>query len=215
MSGGQYVGDKMELKKALEELRKGKERKFDQSVDLIMNLKGVDIKRENIAIIIDVPYKVKDKKVCGFLTKKSDKIESVSEPDFAKYKDKKTLKRLVDGYDFFIAAAPLMPKVATTFGKVLGPAGKMPSPQLGILAQENDTAIQSVLDKISRSIKIRAKEPSIKVSIGRSKMDDTQIAENFEAVYRGIVNALPTKKENVKNVMIKFTMSKPVKVEAK
>lgn len=205
----------MELKQALAELRKQEKCNFEQSIDLIINLKGIDVKRDNIATIVNIPHKVKDKKVCGFLTKKSDLIRTVTQPDFPKYKDKKSLKMLVKEYDFFIAAAPLMPSVATTFGKVLGPSGKMPSPQLGVLMKEDDTSIKQLLEKISTSVKIRVKEPSVKVPIGKESMNDEQILANILAVYQGLVNALPTKKDNVKNVMLKTTMGKPLVVEVK
>jgi len=106
-----------------------------------------------------------------------------------------------------------MPAVATTFGKVLGPSGKMPSPQLGIVSSEDDAAIKSMLQKINSSVKIRVKEPSIKVSVGREGMSDEKLIENIKAVYTGIVAMLPTKKENVKSALVKLTMSKPVGVE--
>ncbi|MDP1695492.1 MAG: hypothetical protein Q8L29_01105 [archaeon] len=205
----------MELKQALAELRKLEKRKFEQGIDLIVNLKGIDVRKDNISAIITLPHKIKDKNVCGFLTKKSELVTTITQPDFARYKDKKELKNLVKRYDFFIGAAPLMPSVATVFGKALGPAGKMPSPQLGIIAPETDATIKNVLDKIDKSIKIRAKEASIKVIAGKENMDDEQIIENIRAIYGGIVEALPTKKENVKSVMIKLTMSKPIKVEIK
>lgn len=205
----------MELKEGLAELRKEEKRKFNQSVDLIVNLKGVDLRRENINAVIAIPNKIKDKKIAGFLTKKSDLVKTVTQPEFAKYKDKKDLKNLVNGFDFFIAAAPLMPQVATNFGKALGPSGKMPSPQLGLVMQETPEAIKQAIEKINKSIKIKAKEPSIKICIGKEDMSDDQIIANAESVYRGIENALPTKRENVKNVMIKFSMTKPVKVEVK
>jgi len=205
----------MELKEALAELRKNEKKKFDQSIDLIVNLKGIDIKRENISAIINIPHRFKEKKVCGFLTKKSALVTTITQPEFQKYRDKKELKKLAKKFDFFLAVAPLMPAVATTFGKVLGPSGKMPSPQLGIVAPENDEEIKKVLDKISKSIKVRAKEASIKTSIAKESMKDEEIMENIQAAYRTIVDALPTKKENVRNVMIKFTMSKPIKVEMK
>ncbi len=205
----------MELKQALVELRKGEKRKFDQSIDLIINLKGIDVKRDNIATIVTIPHKVKDKKVCGFLTKKSELVRTITQPDFQKYKEKKPLKELVKEYDFFIAVAPLMPSVATTFGKVLGPSGKMPSPQLGVLMKEDDASIKQLLEKISTALKIRVKEPSIKVCIGKESMKDSDLFENIEAIYQGIVQALPTKKENVKNVLIKTTMGKPLVVEMK
>jgi ribosomal protein L1 len=59
-----------------------------------------------------------------------------------------------------------MPSVAAAFGKVLGPAGKMPSPQLGIVVDESATSIKNLVEKISKSVKLRVKEPSIKVAIG-------------------------------------------------
>ena len=201
------------IKEALAEIRKDNKRKFDQSVDLLINLRSIDIKRNGVNVVVDVPHPAKKLKVAGFLTKRSKLIESVLEPDFAKYKDSKKLKELEGKYDFFIAVASLMPKVATTFGKVLGPVGKMPSPQLGILVHEDDKAIQGVLDKIAKSVKIRAKEPSIKLSIGKLSMSDEYLEDNIRAIYRAIINALPMKEENLKSVMVKATMSKPIKVE--
>ncbi len=203
----------MELKQALAELRKLEKKKFDQSIDLLVSLKGIDPKRDNITAIVDVPNKIKDKKICGFLTKKTDLVSTISNLEFPKYKDKKSLKNLVKEYDFFIAAAPLMPAVATTFGKVLGPAGKMPSPQLGIVPNEDEKSIKSLLERIDKSMKIRVKEASIKVLVAKESMPDEKILENIRTIYSGIVSALPIKKDNVRKVMIKLTMSKPIQVE--
>lgn len=205
----------MELKEAIKELRKNEKRKFVQSIDLIVNLKGIDAKKDNVSTIVNIPNLIKEKKVCGFLTKKSELVKTITQPEFAHFKDKKELKALVKEYDFFIASAKLMPAVATTFGKVLGPAGKMPSPQLGVLINEDDRTVKELLGRISNSIKIRVKEASVKIAVGKESMTDEQIIANIEAVYHGIVNALPTKRENVKNAMIKMTMSKPIKVELK
>ena len=69
------------------------------------------------------------------------------------------------------------------------------------------------MDKIAKSIKIRVKEPSIKTCIGRVNMKDEEIADNFRAFYQGIINMLPNKKEQIKNIMLKLTMSKPIRVE--
>ncbi len=203
----------MNVKEALEELSKEEKRKFAQSIDLIVNLKGLDLRRENINLIVNIPHKIKDKQVCGFLDKESDLLNTIAKIDFPKYKDKKSLKNLIKQYDFFIAAAPLMPSVATTFGKILGPAGKMPSPQLGIIFQETPEIIKQELSKISKSIKIRVKEASIKVSIGNEKMKQEEIIENLKTVYQAITNALPKKIDNIRSAMVKLTMSKPIKIE--
>jgi len=204
--------EKENILKALAELRKEKKRKFSQTVELIINLKNFDIKKQNVNIVVNVPNKVKDRNICAFLNKKSDFVDTITKAEFDKYKDKREMKRLIKKYDFFIAVAGLMPAVATSFGKVLGPAGKMPSPQLGILPSEDEKPIKDLLSIINKVIKIKSKEASLKVSIGKEELSDEQIAENAITVYKAVFNALPRQKENLKSVLIKFTMSKPVKI---
>lgn len=205
----------MNLQEAIKEIRKTEKRKFDQSIDLLINMKGVDLKRDNISVVFAMPHQLKEKKICAFLNTKSDLVKTVTPQEFVGYKDKNALKNLVKDYDAFIGLAPLMPQVATVFGKALGPSGKMPSPQLGIIMQESEAAIKNEMSKISKSIKIRAKEPSIKLSVGKESMSDEDLIKNIETAYNAIVNVLPTKKENVRSVMLKLTMEKPLKVEMK
>ncbi len=203
----------MELKSALKELRKTDKRNFEQSFDLIINFKGIDLRRDGISTIANIPYPFKDKKVCGFLTKRSELIKTITQPDFVKYKDKKILKNMVKEYDFFIGVSQLMPAVATNFGKVLGPSGRMPTPQLGIIVKDDEESIKQALDKIKSTIRIKLKETSFKVSVGKENMKDEEIAENINSIYNSLVSALPNKKENVKSVMLKLTMSKPIRAE--
>src|SRR3989338_10350191 len=99
----------MKINEAITQLRKEKKRKFSQTLDIIVSLKGIDLRRDSINAVINIPNKIKDKKVCGFLNSKSNIIDVVTKPEFAKFKDKKEMKKLVDSYDFFIASAPLMP----------------------------------------------------------------------------------------------------------
>ena len=201
-----------EFKKALEELRKTKEKKFDQTVDLIINLQKLDIRKTNLNLFVLVPNRVKNKKIAGFLEIKNKEIETITEAEFKKYSDKKDLKKLVNKFDFFIAQASLMPKVATTFGRALGPSGKMPSPQLGIIMDVNEKSILELKEKINKSVKVRLKESSIKIPIGKQSMKDEEIAENILAVYNRLLKEMPREKENIKNIEIKFTMTKPIKI---
>ncbi len=209
----------MELKekliKALAELRKGKERKFDQTVDLILNLQKFDHKKNSINLSITVPFKIKDKKIAGFFETKREGVDTITKDSFKKYSNKNEMKKLVKKYDFFMAEGKLMPIIATTFGRVLGPAGKMPSPQLGLLMQVEDKAIEELKKKINNSIKIRANESSIKLSIGKQSMKDEEIIENIMTVYNAVLKALPRDKENIKNVEVKFTMTKPQKIKVR
>jgi len=200
--------------KAIGELRKiSTKRKFDQTIDLIINLREFDVRREAFSLFVQVPNKVKDKKIAGFFEKKSKVIDTIIKDEFAGYKEKKDLKRLVGNYDFFIANAKLMPAIATTFGRTLGPAGKMPSPQLGILVSEDDNSVSEIVKKVNSTVKIKVKEPSLKIPIGVESLKDDQIMKNAVIVYNKILDTLPRKKDNIRNVKIKFTMSKPVNVE--
>jgi len=204
-----------QIKHALVELRKTEEskRKFDQTADLIINLQKFDSKKNQISIFVQVPWKVKDKKICGFFETEHSKVETITPGEFKNYSDKKSLKNLVNKFDFFIAQASVMPKVATVFGRVLGPAGKMPSPQLGILMDVNDKTIEEIKKKINNNVKIRVKEASIKLAIGKQSMKDEEIIENVMTVYNAVMKDLPKGKENIKNVEIKFTMTKPQKIK--
>ena len=201
----------MEIKKALEELRKEKKRKFDQTVDLIINLKNFDVRKEALNTFVGVPHGG-DKKLAAFFTKRSALIDTITEADFAKYKDLSAMKKLARKYDGFIAVAPMMGKIATTFGRVFGPVGKMPSPQAGIIPQENEAMVKMMIAKMNKSIRVRNKEMSIKLPIGKESMSDDELAENVAAVIKGVEKVLPRGRDNVREVLVKFTMSKAVVV---
>lgn len=201
-----------QLGTALNELRKEKERKFNQTLDLIINLQKFDVKKTPLNMFVSVPHKIKDKKICAFLEIKNSNVDTITKSEFKKYSDKKEVKKLANNYDFFIAQASLMQLVATTFGRALGPSGKMPSPQLGILMNVDDRAIKELKERINTSVKIRTKEASIKVSIGKQSMKNEELIENIITVYKAIMKVLVKEKENIKNIELKFTMTKPQKI---
>jgi large subunit ribosomal protein L1 len=206
---------KEDIQKALVELRKTKERKFDETLDLVINLQKFDLKKSQVNLFVSLAHPAKEKKVCAFLETKSDQVDTITGAEFKKYTDKKLLKNMVAKYDFFIAQASLMPKVATTFGRVLGPVGKMPSPQMGILMNVNDKTIEEIKSKINSGVKIKAKEASIKLAVGKRSMKDEDLLDNIMTIYKAIEKVLPRARENIKNVEVKFTMTKPQKIKVR
>jgi large subunit ribosomal protein L1 len=205
----------MEIKAALAELRNEKKRKFVQTVDLVMNLKNFDVRKEALNTFVEVPHG-SEKKLAAFFTKRSKLIDTITEEDFVKYKEMKDIKKLAKKYDAFIAVAPMMGKVATKFGRVFGPMNRMPSPQAGIIPKEEEEMVKMMIVKMNKSLRVKNKEMAIKLPVGKESMSDDELAENIAAAIRGLEKRLPRGKDNVKEVLIKFTMTKPIAVvEAK
>jgi large subunit ribosomal protein L1 len=202
---------------SLEELRKkAPKRNFTQSVDLIINLKDFDTRKDSLNTFAQLPFPPSEKRICAFIERPNKAFDfCITKLDFDKWNDKKEIKRLARDYDFFASIPQLMSLVATKFGRILGPLGKMPSPQLGLITSQDELSMQELAEKMRKIVRIKAKEPSVKIMIGKENMENEKIAQNAEIVYNAAVNALPRKKENIKSVMIKLTMSKPVKLDLK
>jgi len=202
-----------EFLSGLKELRKSaQKRNFEQSVDLVINLKDFDVKKQSINTSIVLPFQIKESKICAFLEKDDGAFDFVVKKDeIARYKPEQ-IKKLASEYDFFVSLASLMPAVATAFGRILGPLGKMPNPKVGCVMMDERNANETV-QKLKKTIVLRTKDASIKTSVGKENMPDEQLIQNASAVYNTILNSLPNRKENIRSVMLKLTMSKPVKVK--
>ena len=172
-----------------------------------MNLKNFDVRREALNTFLFVPHG-SEKKIAAFFVKRSKLIDTITEEDFVKYKELKDIKKLAKKYDAFMAVAPMMGKVATKFGRVFGPMNKMPSPLAGIVPKEDDEMIKGMLDKMGKAIRVKNKEMSIKVSVGKESMSDKELVANVEAAVKELEKKLPKGRDNVKNILVKLTMSK-------
>tara|TARA_Y100000310_G_C20549610_1_gene747353 strand:- start:172 stop:810 length:639 start_codon:yes stop_codon:yes gene_type:complete len=211
--------DKEQVQKAITELKTQPERKFSQSYDLIINLKNLVIKSNPLDLFVTLHYpKGKDIKIAAFvgnqLTDQSNKHFdlTISEAEFQNYKDKKKLKELADSYDYFVAQANLMPKVAQAFGKVLGVKGKMPNPKLGCVVPPNAN-LETLKNKLQKTVRLRAnKATNLQCLVGKQSQPESEIIDNVITVYQAVLKALPNEEQNVKNAQLKLTMSKPIKI---
>jgi large subunit ribosomal protein L1 len=204
---------------------KGKKLKFRQTFDFILNLKDLDLKNpdQQVETFVTLHYdKGKASKVCGLvgpelMDQAKDTFDrSIRVDDFAKIaKDKKALKKLANEFDFFVAQANIMAKVAASFGKVLGPRGKMPNPNAGCVVPPNAN-LKQLNEKLLKVICMKAKtQPMIQIPIGHEEMKDEEIADNLVTAYNALIHSLPSERNNVKNISIKLTMGKPVKITEK
>ncbi len=217
--------EKEELQSALQKARDiSDKRNFKQSFDLVINLKGLDMKKQehNVDAFITLPHaRGKKTKVCAlvgaelFEQAKSVCDFAILSDTFEKYKEKKEIKKLANSYDFFIAQANIMPKVATAFGRIFGPRGKMPNPKSGCVVPPNAN-LKPLYEKLQRTIRVLSKNsPLVQCSVGSEDMKLDDVSENAMLVYNTIVHALPNEKHNVKDIYIKLTMGKPVKIGEK
>ena len=195
-----------------------KDRKFKQSVEMIMVFKDVDVKK-GFAIneTVQLPKKTtKPSSVCimasgdmGTKAKNAKADLVMDENELTKLSaDKKKSKKLINKYDFFLADTKLMPTVGKKLGQLLGPRGKMPTPV------PFNAPIESFLERFRTSVKIKAKGSlSMSCRIGEESMDDADLAANANAVATAIEKILPNGSKNVKKIMFKTTMGKAIKTE--
>lgn len=196
--------------KAIKELRESsKKRKFPQSIDLIVNLKEYDLKKHENKFIDDVILpngRGKDIRVVVFSdTIKTDKADIIGGDELMKM-SKREARNLVKKTEFFLAEPKLMPVVGKILGQFIGPRGKLPK----IVSGDVDLMIKNY----EKSVRIRVKDaPVIQCLIGKESMSDGQLTENIEAIMQFLEKRLPKGKNNIGKVLLKFTMSKLVKVE--
>lgn len=208
---------KENIQKALEELRKNKKkRNFKESLELIIKLKELDLKKPENRInqTIILPHDIgKSVKVCVIATGQLALKSKEANADLVLGKDqltdlgndKKAARKLLQEYGFFVAEAPLMPLVGKTIGPTLGPRGKMPTPI------NPNAPIADVIDQARRTIKIRVRDqPVIQCRIGVDDMSDDNLSENIQAIFSSIEGKLERGVRNISEILIKTTMHEPV-----
>lgn len=211
--------DKSDVQKALAEIKAQPKRKFTQSYDLIINLKNLELKLNPVDLFVTLPYpKGKEVKIAAFvdqeLVEQANKFcdLTIKESEFIKYNEKKTAKKLGEQYDYFIAQASLMPKIAANFGRVLGVKGKMPNPKLGCVIPPNAN-VEALVKKLRHTVRLQAKKGlNLQGIIGKENQPEENIIENILTAYTAVVKHLPNEFQNIKNVSLKLTMGKPVKI---
>jgi large subunit ribosomal protein L1 len=198
---------------------KSEKRKFNQTVELILNLQDIDMKSPEgkIQEVVELPYATgKPNKVCviasgelAFKAKKANADYTIERTDLEGLAGKKRdLRKLAVGYDIFIAEAPLMPLVGRILGPVLGPRGKMPVPV------PPTADIASLIEKHRKTVVVRMRnQPIIQCHVGTENMKEEELVENIQAVLRALERKLKRGVKNIKLAYLKTSMGTPVKIK--
>lgn len=203
------------VKKAKDE---SKPRNFTQSLDVIINIKDLDVKKpENrieeevflpngrgkdvrIAFIADGELAVQAKNAGADLVITKPELEDMG-------KDRKKAKKIANAYTFFVAQADLMPLVGRFLGPVLGPRKKMPKPVPATIKPD------PIIGRLKSTVKIRIKDqPVIQAIVGSQDMDEQMIADNIEAVLGILDRKLEKGRNQIKSMYVKTTMGPVARV---
>ena len=212
--------DKDTILNAVKEAKaKSGQKKFNQTVDLILDIKEIDMKSPEgkIQAIVDLPHATgKPNKICVIATgelamkaknAEADKVLERADLDALAGK-KKELRKLASDYDVFISEAPLMSLVGKILGPVLGPRGKLPVP----IPPNADVA--GLMAKHRKTVIVRMRnQPIIQVSVGSENMTEEELVDNIQAVLRAVEGKLKRGLKNVKFAFIKTSMGTPVKIK--
>jgi len=205
-----------ELKELIEHARRDyKKRNFNQSIDLTIVLKDIDVKKGfSFNEVVHLPNKLsRQATICVVASgemgtrarrAEADRIIEVEELDRLGT-NKKEAKKLAKAYDFFVSDTSLMSTVGRSLGQFLGPKGKMPTPI------PYGAPIESILNRLRSSVRVRVRNQlNVSTKIGDEKMDDKQLIQNASAILSIVEKKLPQGDKNIRNTFVKYTMGNAI-----
>ncbi len=217
------------VKKALDgavwkkEGKKDKVRKFNEAIELVVNIRDLDLKDPNNRFSIEyaLPNSINDPvKACiiadgDMLMKAKELGYDTLDKDWltnARTMEKRLIKKVCKKYKFFIARADLMRLVAPSLGRYLAPINKMPIPQPnGFSVITANVNLKEAIDKFKNVTRIIIKKaPLVQLKIGNKKMKEEQITENALALVHFLLQKLPRGQDNIRSVFVKTTMGRPI-----
>ena len=194
-------------------LKKLKFTKFDESVDIAMNL-GVDPRHadQNIRISASLPHGT-GKEIKVLVVAQGPKEKEAKESG-ADYVGKEYLDKLKAGWDEIdkIIATPDMMQELGKLGKILGPKGLMPNPKSGTVTMDISNAVKELK---AGKIELRVEKNGIvHTQCGKSSFNKSDLIENIRMVYDTILKAKPAsvKGTYLKKISISSTMGPGIKI---
>jgi large subunit ribosomal protein L1 len=203
------------LEEAVKLVKSGAKAKFDETVDIAMNL-GVDPKHADQMVrgVCNLPNgSGRTLKVAVFARgakaeeAKAAGADIVGAEDLVEIVSKGTIN-----FDRCIATPDMMGLVGR-LGKVLGPRGLMPNPRVGTVTMDVTTAVKGAK---GGAVEFRVEKAGIvHAGVGKASFTEAQLAENIRAFVDAVSKAKPagSKGTYVKKVAIKSTMGPGIKIE--
>ena len=200
---------------AAEALKKAKFAKFDETVELVLNL-GVDPKHSDQMVrgTVVLPHGLgKSKRVLVIASGEKVREAQDAGADFVGGED--MVQKIQEGWTDYeaVIATPDMMKSAGRLGKVLGPRGLMPNPKTGTVTFEVAKAVKEIK---AGKVEFRVDKTGIIHSpVGKISFDAAKLAENAQALLAAVVKAKPAaaKGKYVKRITLTSTMGPGIGID--
>ena len=203
------------LQEAMDLVQKFKFSKFDESVDLAMNL-NVDPRHaeENIRVTTPLPHGT-GKTVTVLVLAQGPKEKEAQEAgaDFVGNKD--YLTKIKNGWtevDKIIATPDMMGELGK-LGRILGPKGLMPNPKSGTVTMD---VAKAVKDLKAGQVELRVEKTGIiHVVCGKVSFGTEKLVENIQTVYDTIMKARPAsvKGQFLEKMSVSSTMGPGIQID--
>ena len=205
-----------DLAEAIALLKAAPAAKFDESVDLAINL-GVDPKHADQMVrgAIVLPHGTgKETRVLVFAKGDKEKEAREAGADHVGAEDLAKKIQTENWLDFErVIATPDMMSVVGRLGKILGPRGLMPNPKLGTVTMDVGRAVR---EQKAGKVEYRVdKSGIIHVSIGKRSFDAGQLAENAGTLIDVIAKAKPASSKGIylQKISISTTMGPGLQID--
>ncbi len=203
-----------DLDKAVEILKRESTVKFDETVDLAINL-NVDPRHaeENIRISTPLPNGV-GREISVLVLAQGSKVQEAIDAGADFCGNKEYLDKIKGGWtdiDKIVATPDMMPELGK-LGKILGPKGLMPNPKSGTVSMDVSKAVSELK---AGMVELRVEKTGIvHTPCGKVSFENDALIENILTIYNTLVKARPpsVKGQFIERISVSSTMGPGVKI---
>ena len=205
-----------EIEKLLPQIKKNCTTKFDESIDLSLQINNKQKKGEvNLRSVANLPSGTGKKVIVAVVCEES-KVKEAKDAGADQAGSDDFIEKIKNGnlnFDKLISSTSMMIKLSK-LGKILGPKGLMPNPKLGSVT---DDIKKAVTEAKAGQVEIKNdKDGNIGLSLGKKSFSDDKLIKNFNAVFE----ILEREKGNntikgnlIKNAFLTSTMGVSYKIK--
>jgi large subunit ribosomal protein L1 len=204
------------LSEAVEFLKGNSQVKFDETIEVAVNL-GIDPKKSDQAVrgSVVLPHGLgKSVRILAFAV--GDKAQEAKDAgaDYVGADD--MAEKITGGWLDFdaVVATPDMMKVVGKLGKILGTRGLMPNPKVGTVTMEIGKAIKEL--KKGKADFRAEKGGILHAPLGKLSFDAIKIQENVKAFLEAVAKVKPPSAKGafIQKVVLTSTMGQGIKVKS-